>query len=237
MEIKLEQYEKLHDIRCGDLKLIQNMHGFRYGTDAVLLAQFVKLKKGDEVLDFCTGSGIIPLILWHKGKASKITGMEIDEEVAATAAKTVQINNLQGKVDFVCGDIKRASKILNHSYDVVTCNPPYSKSGSGKVSEKDNIARARYELDCTLDDVAKNAAKVLKFGGRFYIVHKAERLADIISACRRYRLEPKELQFVHTKKEKNAELVLLCAVLGAGVQVNVLPPVIISEREEQHGRD
>ncbi len=231
MEIKLEEFEKVHDIRCGNLKLIQNTNGFRYGTDAVLLAEFVTLKKGDEVLDFCTGSGIIPLILWGRGKASRIIGMEIDEEIAKTAEKTAQLNDLKGKVDFVCGDIRKASKILNHSFDVVTCNPPYSKSGSGKVSESKTLARARYEVDCTLDDVCKNAAKVLKFGGRFYIVHKAERLADVISVCRQYKLEPKEIRFVHSKKEKNAELVLLCAMLGGGVQVKVLPPIIIEERE------
>lgn len=231
MEIKLEEFEKVHDIRCGNLKLIQNTNGFRYGTDAVLLAEFVTLKKGDEVLDFCTGSGIIPLILWSRGKAGRIIGMEIDEEIAKTAEKTSQLNDLKGKVDFVCGDIRKASKILNHSFDVVTCNPPYSKNGSGKVSESKTLARARYEVDCTLDDVCKNVAKVLKFGGRFYIVHKAERLADVISVCRQYKLEPKEIRFVHSKKEKNAELVLLCAMLGGGVQVKVLPPIIIEERE------
>ena len=231
MDIKLESYEKIHDIRCGDLKLIQNTNGFPYGTDAVLLSEFVTLKKGEEVLDFCTGSGIIPLLLWGRGKAKRIVGMEIDESVAATAVKTSMLNNLEGKVDFVCGDIKKASKILNHSFDVVTCNPPYSKSGSGKVSESDTIAKARYELECTLEDVCLNVAKVLKFGGRFYIVHKADRVADLIATCRKHKLEPKEIQFVHTKKDKNAELVMVCAMLGAGVQAKILPPVIIEERE------
>ena len=231
MEIKLEQHEKLHDIRRGGLKLIQNTNGFPYGTDAVLLSEFVTLKKGDEVLDFCTGSGIIPLMLWSTGKAKRIVGMEIDEDVAKTAEKTSKLNNLEGLVDFVAGDIRKASKILNHSFDVVTCNPPYSKSGSGKVSDSGTIAKARYELECTLDDVCKNAAKVLKFGGRFYIVHKADRVADVIFTCRNYRLEPKEIRFVHTKKDKNAELVLVGAILGGGVQAKVLPPVIIDERE------
>lgn len=231
MGIKLEQYEKIHDIRCGDLKLIQNTNGFPYGTDAVLLSEFVTLKKGEEVLDFCTGSGIIPLLLWSKGKAKCIVGMEIDEGVAATCTKTSRLNNLEGKVDFVCGDIRQASKILKRSFDVVTCNPPYSKSGSGKVSDSGTIAKARYELECTLEDVCCNVAKVLKFGGRFYIVHKADRVVDVISTCRKHRLEPKEIQFVHTKKEKNAELVMVCAMLGGGVQAKVLPPVIIEERE------
>ncbi len=231
MNIKLEDYEKIHDIRLGDLKLIQNANGFPYGTDAVLLSEFVTLKKGDEVLDFCTGSGIIPLMLWSKGKAKRIVGMEIDEGVAATAVKTSKLNDLEGMVDFVCGDIRKASKILKYSFDVVTCNPPYSKSGSGKVSDSHTIAKARYELECTLEDVCSNAAKVLKFGGRFYIVHKAERVVDVIATCRKYRLEPKEIQFVHTKKDKNAELVMVCAMLGAGVQAKVLPPLIIEERE------
>lgn len=230
MNITLEEYEKIHDIRCGGLKLVQNTNGFRYGTDAVLLSEFVKLKKGDEVLDFCTGSGIIPLMLWNCGKAKRIVGMEIDEQIAATAQKTVMLNELENKVEFVCGDIKSASKILNYSFDVVTCNPPYSKNGSGKVSSSNTLAKARYELECTLEDVCKNAAKVLKFGGRFYIVHKADRVADVIYTCRKYRLEPKEIQFVHTKKEREAELVLVCAMLGGGVQAKVLPPVIVEER-------
>ncbi len=231
MNVKLEQYEKIHNIRQGDLKIIQNTNGFPYGTDAVLLSEFVTLKKGEEVLDFCTGSGIIPLMLWSKGKAKRIVGIEIDEGVASTAVKTSILNNLEGKVDFVCGDIRRASKILNHSFDVVTCNPPYSKSGSGKVSTNDTLAKARYELECTLEDVCSNVAKVLKFGGRFYIVHKADRVADVITTCRKYRLEPKEICFVHTKKEKNAELVMIYAMLGGGVQAKVLPPVIIEEKE------
>ena len=137
------------------------------------------------------------------------------------------LNDLQDRLSFVCGDIKNASKLFSHSFDVITCNPPYSKSGSGKISNSEKIARARYELDCTMEDVAKSVAKVLKYGGRFYLIHKAERLADIIYTCRKYKLEPKEIKFVHTKEDKNAELVMMCAVLGGGVQVNVLPPLIL----------
>lgn len=228
-EITLTPDEKIYDILLDGLKIIQNKNGFKYGTDAVLLAEFVKLKNGDTVLDFCSGSGIIPLILHSKHKAKEIIGLEIDKEVVKTALKTVKLNDLQGKMDFVCGDIKLASKILKRSFDVVTCNPPYSKSGSGKVSESHSIANARYELECTLDDVCKNAAKVLKFGGRFYMVHKAERVADVIFNMKKYNLEPKEMQLVYTKKDSNAKLVLICAVLGAGIQVNVLPPKFIGE--------
>ena len=228
-EITLTPDEKIYDILLDGLKIIQNKNGFKYGTDAVLLAEFVKLKKGDSVLDFCSGSGIIPLILHSKHKAEEIIGIEIDKNVSDTALKTVELNGLQGKVDFICGDIKNASKILKRSFDVITCNPPYSKSGSGKVSESKSIATARYELECTLDDVCKNAAKVLKFGGRFYMVHKAERVADVIFNMKKYNLEPKEMQLVYTKKDATAKLVLICAVLGAGVQVNVLPPKLIGE--------
>ncbi|MDP4119153.1 MAG: tRNA1(Val) (adenine(37)-N6)-methyltransferase [Bacillota bacterium] len=228
MKIILEDYEKLHDLQVEGLKLVQNKNGFSYGTDAVLLSNFIRLKKGDTVLDFCSGSGIIPVLLSAQGKAKKIVGLEIEQEIADTSLKTVAINNLEGKVEFICGDIKRASKIFDYSFDVVTCNPPYSKNGSGKVSDKDKIALARYELACTIDDVAKNAAKVMKYGGRFYLIHKSERLADIIVACRKYRLEPKEMQFVYTRAGKDASFVMMCAVLGGGVQVNVLPPLIIN---------
>ena len=227
--MELESYEQLHDIRCGGLKLVQNTNGFPYGTDAVLLSETVTLKKGDKVLDLCSGSGIIPLLLWSKGKADKITGIEIDEQVVKSAEKTVKINGLEGKLEFICGDIKNASKMLKSSFDVITCNPPYSKSGSGKVSDSKTIARARYELECTLEDVISSGAKVLRFGGRFYIVHKAERLADIVFYMRKYKVEPKEIKFVYTKKDKNAELVIVCGVYGAGVQVNILPPVIMGQ--------
>ena len=229
MDIALEKYEKLHDIKCGGLKLIQNVHGFRYGTDAVLLADFVNLKSGERVLDFCTGSGIIPLLLLARNKASEICGIEIEEEIVKTACKTAKLNGVEDKLKFICGDIKKASKIVEGSFDVITCNPPYSKNGSGMMSESNKIARARYEVDCTLDDVVKSAAKVLKFGGRFYIVHKAERLVDIVCTLRESKLEPKELRFVHTKPGKKAELVMVCAVLGGGVQINVLPPIILTE--------
>ncbi len=229
MNIALEKYEELHDIKCGGLKLIQNVHGFRYGTDAVLLSDFVILKNGERVLDFCTGSGIIPLLLLARNKAKEICGIEIEEEIVRTAVKTAKLNNAEDKLKFICGDIKNASKIVDGSFDVITCNPPYSKSGSGMMSESNKIARARYEVDCTLNDVVKSAAKVLKFGGRFYIVHKAERLVDIVCTLREYRLEPKELQFVHTKPGKKAELVMICAVLGGGVQINVLPPITLAD--------
>ena len=227
MDIELEQYERLHDIQCGGLQLIQNIHGFRYGTDAVLLSDFVNLKNGERVLDFCSGSGIIPLILLSRNKAKEIIGLEIEEEIVVTANKTAALNGAHDKLKFICGDIKDASKILKSSFDVITCNPPYSKSGSGMMSESNKIARARYEVDCTLDDVVKSAVKVLRYGGRFYLVHKAERLVDIICTCRKYKLEPKEIQFVYTKPGKRAELVMICAVLGGGTQINVLPPIIV----------
>ena len=227
MDIELEQYERLHDIQCGGLQLIQNIHGFRYGTDAVLLSDFVNLKNGERVLDFCSGRGIIPLILLSRNKAKEIIGLEIEEEIVVTANKTAALNDAHDKLKFICGDIKDASKILKSSFDVITCNPPYSKSGSGMMSESNKIARARYEVDCTLDDVVKSAVKVLRYGGRFYLVHKAERLVDIICTCRKYKLEPKEIQFVYTKPGKRAELVMICAVLGGGTQINVLPPIVV----------
>ncbi len=228
-DIELKPWEQVHDIMAEGLKIIQNKNGFKYGTDGVLLGNFVKSKKNDEVLDFCSGSGIIPLIILSRQNNCKVTGLEIDEDVVETANKTAKINELEDKLQFIQGDIKKASKILKKSYDIVTCNPPYSKTGSGKVSESSKIARARYELDCSLKDVCENAAKVLKFGGKFYIVHKAERLADIIYYCKMFKIEPKEIQFVYTKKDSDAKLVLLCGVLGAGVQVKILPPYILGE--------
>ena len=163
MDIELEQYERLHDIQCGGLQLIQNIHGFRYGTDAVLLSDFVNLKNGERVLDFCSGSGIIPLILLSRNKAKEIIGLEIEEEIVVTANKTAALNGADDKLKFICGDIKDASKILKSSFDVITCNPPYSKSGSGMMSESNKIARARYEVDCTLDDVVKSASRLFLF--------------------------------------------------------------------------
>lgn len=228
MEVKLEKFESIHEITEDGLKLIQNSHGFKFGTDAVLLSKFVTLKKGETVLDFCSGSGIIPLMLYTQNKAKSITGLEIDEEIVNTANKTVKLNGIESAVDFVCGDIKNASKIFKHSFDVITCNPPYSRSGSGKMSEASQIARARYEVDCTLEDVARSVAKVLRYGGRFYMVHKAERIADIVYICRKYKLEPKQIRFVHTAPGKNAELVLVCSVLGGGVEAKVLPPIILN---------
>ncbi len=227
MNITLEEYEQLHDLQCGGMKLVQNIHGFRYGTDAVLLSDFVRLKSHDKVLDFCSGSGIIPVLLCAKAQADKIVGLEIEQEIVESARKTVIINGLENSLEFVCGDINNASKIFDYSFDVITCNPPYSKNGSGKTSHSDKIAKARHELACTLEDVVKNAAKVLKYGGRFYLVHKAERLIDVVDVCRKYKLEPKEIKFVYTGREKNAELVMVCAVLGGGVQVKVLPPLIM----------
>ncbi len=203
-------YEKIEDLGIDNLKVIQNKNGFCFGSDAVLLARFSKIKKGAKVLDLCTGTGIIPVLLWGLCDLSEIHAVEIIPEVADMAQRTMELNNLSDKICVKCADIKDAPTVYGKAqFDVVTCNPPYMNKGGGLVNPKDNLAVARHEILCTLDDVVRVAAECLKPCGKLFMVHRADRLCDVITAMRKYKIEPKRLQLVYGDPEKAASLILI----------------------------
>lgn len=224
----LMENERLDDLQRNGLKIIQKTDGFCFGMDAVLLSGFASVKPGERALDLGTGTGIIPLLLSAKTKGEHFTGLEIQTEIMKMAQRSVALNGLEKKIDIIQGDIKEASRIFGAaSFDVVTSNPPYMNDAHGLKNPGDVKAISRHEVLCTLEDVVREGTKALKPGGRFYMVHRPHRLAEIITVMRQYKLEPKRMKFVHPFADKDANMVLIEAVRGGGAWLKLEPPVIV----------
>ena len=224
----LMENERLDDLQRNGLKIIQKTDGFCFGMDAVLLSGFASVKPGERALDLGTGTGIIPLLLSAKTKGEHFTGLEIQTEIMKMAQRSVALNGLEKKIDIIQGDIKEASRIFGAaSFDVVTSNPPYMNDAHGLKNPGDVKAISRHEVFCTLEDVVREGTKALKPGGRFYMVHRPYRLAEIITVMRQYKLEPKRMKFVHPFADKDANMVLIEAVRGGGAWLKLEPPVIV----------
>ena len=224
----LMENERLDDLQRNGLKIIQKTDGFCFGMDAVLLSGFASVKPGERALDLGTGTGIIPLLLSAKTKGDHFTGLEIQTEIMKMAQRSVALNGLEKKIDIIQGDIKEASRIFGAaSFDVVTSNPPYMNDAHGLKNPGDVKAIYRHEVLCTLEDVVREGTKALKPGGRFYMVHRPHRLAEIITVMRQYKLEPKRMKFVHPFADKDANMVLIEAVRGGGAWLKLEPPVIV----------
>nr|MBQ8252603.1 tRNA1(Val) (adenine(37)-N6)-methyltransferase [Lachnospiraceae bacterium] len=228
MTIKLLPNERLDDLGRKGYKIIQNPEKFCFGIDAVLLSEFSKVKSGKKVLDLGTGTGILPILLEAKTGASHLTGLEIQEESADMARRSVICNGLEDKISIVTGDIKEAGSLFGAaSFDVITCNPPYMIGGHGLQNPSEAKMIARHEILCTFEDVARETAYMLKEGGNFYLVHRPFRLAEIISILVRYRLEPKRIRFVHPYIDKEPNMVLIEARKGGNARVTIERPLII----------
>jgi len=228
MTTNLMENERLDDLQRNELKIIQKTDGFCFGMDAVLLSGFAIVKPGEKVLDMGTGTGIIPLLLSAKTKGEHFTGLEIQESIADMAARSVALNHLEEKIAIVNGDIKEASRIFGAaSFDVVTTNPPYMNDSHGLKNPTEVKAISRHEVLCTLDDVVREGSKVLKSGGRMYMVHRPHRLIEIITAMKQYKLEPKRMKMVHPFQDKEANMVLIEAVKGGGSWLKMEAPIIV----------
>ncbi|MGB9596447.1 MAG: tRNA1(Val) (adenine(37)-N6)-methyltransferase [Candidatus Poribacteria bacterium] len=209
----------------GNLKVIQKTYGFRFSMDAVVLANFATIKKNDKVIDLGTGNGIISLLIAPKAK--HITAIEIQPEMIDLAKRNVILNRLSDKIEIIEGDIRLVKEIFSpNQYDLVVTNPPYRVLGSGRVNPNDLKALARHEIKCTLDDVLKAGSYLLKDKGRLAIVHRPDRLVDLMIGCRQRKLEPKRLQFVHIDKGE-AELILVEAIKNGKPDLTVLSPIAI----------
>ena len=230
-DVEIRANERVDDLHRNGYVILQDAKRFCFGIDAVILSGFARVKKGECALDLGTGTGIIPILLEGRTKGEHFTGLEIQEESAEMARRSVALNDLEQKVDIVTGDIKQAGDLFGGSvFDVVTSNPPYMNEGGGLQNPSDAKAIARHEILCTLEDVVKNAAKVLKPAGRFYMVHRPQRLTDIICTLRQYGLEPKRLRFVHSYVEKPPTMVLVEAVRGGKPMLKAEPPLVIYEK-------
>ena len=227
-EYNLLEHERVDDLQRNGLKIIQKTDGFCFGMDAVLLSGFATVKRGEQVLDMGTGTGIIPLLLSAKTEGKHFTALEIQKEIADMAARSVAMNHLEDKIEIVNGDIKEASRIFGAaSFDVVTTNPPYMNDSHGLKNPTEVKAISRHEVLCTLEDVVREGAKVLKSGGRMYMVHRPHRLIEIITAMKQYKMEPKRMCMVHPFQDKDANMVLIEAVKGGGSWLKMEAPIIV----------
>ena len=228
MTINLKEGERLDDLGRKGYRIIQNPATFCFGIDAVLLTGFAKIKSGAKVLDMGTGTGIIPILLEAKTEAEHLTGLEIQEESADMARRSVSLNDLDTKIDIVNGDIKEASAIFGKGvFDVVTCNPPYMIGEHGLTGGNNRKTIARHEVLCTFDDVAREAAAVLKPGGTFYLVHRPFRLVELLLTMSKYHLEPKRMKLVHPFVDKEPNMVLIEAKKGGNSRIAVESPLIV----------
>ena len=229
-EVKLYPGERIDDLERNGFGIIQREGGFCFGMDAVLLSGFAKAPKGGICVDLGTGTGIIPILMRAKTKAGRLYGLEIQPKVADMARRSVELNDISNEVIVITGDIREYKEVfaeLLNRVDTVTSNPPYMKLGSGILNPEDTRTISRHELMCSLKDVCRAAAALLKTGGHFYMVHRPLRLAEIFAELREQRLEPKRIKFVHPYADREANMVLIDAVKGAGIECRVEKPLII----------
>jgi len=208
--------------------LIQKQDGFKFGIDAVLLADFAKNTRSERTLDLCTGTGIVATLLSAKTTTPRIDALEIQEDICDMARRSVEYNNLEDRLHITQGDLKNAVDIYGKAmFDKITVNPPYMKCGAGIVNDADTKTISRHEVKCTLEDVISVSAQLLKPKGRLYMVHRAVRIADILCLMRQYKIEPKLLRPVHPSPSKAANLVLVEGMRGAAADLKIAEPLYV----------
>ena len=229
----LKAGERLDDLLRDGYRIIQNPEKFCFGVDAVFLTDFVpEIGTGCRVLDLGTGNGILPILLCAKGKGGSFTGLEIQEEMAEMATRSVLINGMCPKIDIVQGDIREASALFGRgTYDCVVSNPPYMKTQGAIVNENPAKSIARHEILLTLEDVIREAAAVLKTRGYFYIIHRPNRLTELISLMHEYRIEPQRIRFVHPYVDKGANMVMVEGRKDCQAFLKVEQPLIVYDKD------
>ena len=237
MDIQLQEGERLDDLQNG-YWIIQSARDFCFGIDAVLLSWFAKVKQGERALDLGCGNGIIPILLRAKTQGRDFTGLEIQEKSASLARRSVEYNHLGQEIRIVTGDIREAASIFGAaSFQVVTSNPPYMTGNHGLTNENQAKTIARHEVLCTLDDVVGQAAKVLEPKGRFYMIHRPFRLAEIMGTMMKYKLEPKRMQLVYPYAHRDPTMVLIEGLKGGKPRITVEKPLIVYNEDGSYTQD
>ena len=228
----------MDDLNIKGYQIIQDPGRFCFGMDAVLLSGFAKVKRGERALDLGTGTGIIPILLEAKTAGEHFTGLEIQEDSADMATRSVQYNHLEDRISIVTGDIKDASNIFGaSSFDVITTNPPYMIAEHGLKNGADAKTIARHETLCTLDDILMQSARILKQSGRFYMVHRPFRLAEIFSKMVACGIEPKRMQLVYPYIDREPNMVLIEGYRGGKSRVTVEKPLIVYKEDGTYTDD
>lgn len=236
-EVIIYPDERVDDIGFSGYRLIQNPRWFCYGVDAVLIADFARMKRGCKAADLGTGTGIIPLILFHKYKPEKIYAIEVQDEVADTARRNTVLNNLEERIEIINRNVKDAVECIGKGIlDAVVTNPPYVSGNSGIKSSDNRKAVARHEIMGTLEDFVRCASELLKDGGDFYMIHRPSRLVDVVEICRKYRLEPKEIQFIQPREGEKPNIFMIHCTKYGRPELKFLNPVYVYEGEKYSRR-
>ena len=227
--MKLEEAERIDDLQYRGLKIIQNKNEFCFGLDSILLTDFAKgIKKNAKVIDLGTGTGIISILLSGKTQLKNIIGVEIQEKMAKMAMRSVILNGLEEKVKIINEDINNLKNIFERElFNAVVTNPPYKKGNTGVLNQAQGKLISKHEIKCTLEDIIETAFYLLKNNGEFYMVHRPERLIDIIIYMRKYKIEPKIIRFIHPKKDKEPNLILIKGVKNANQFLKIEKPLYV----------
>jgi tRNA1(Val) A37 N6-methylase TrmN6 len=228
------QGETVDDLQNG-YKIIQKSHTFRFGVDAVLLADFANIKHGHSVIDLGTGTGIISILIHAKKKPLEITAVEIQQDMSEMAARSIKLNGLEQNIKVLCMDIKDTPKLLGKArFDCVVTNPPYVKKECGINNPSETKAIARFEIMCSLEEVLNAAKELLKPGGKLFMVHRTDRLADIIYEMRNIGIEPKRIRFVHPSIGKRPNLLLIEGARGGNKELKFMDPLYIHNEKGEY---
>ena len=226
--IELFEGERIDRLGYQGLRIIQNPAKFKFTLDAFLLAGFIAPKPRHHLLDLGTGGGVLPLLLAGSQRVERAVGLEIQPELAAMAARSVVLNHLKERIAIVAGDLRNPpAEVAGKAYDYVIANPPFFPADQGVVSENAALALAKFEIACTLEEVVKAAARLVKGNGRVALIYPAERLPRLLLAFERQRLTPLRLRLVHSKPDVTSHLVLLEGRSGAKGGLEVLPPLFV----------
>ena len=236
MDSLIKPHERLDDLQIKGYKIIQDPQKYCFTSDAVLLSSFAKAKRGDVVCDFCSGSGVVGTLLYAKNPGiKKIYAIEIQDALADMARRSARLNGLSDIIEVVCTSVQRAAELLGHGFaDVVVCNPPYYRKSSAIKSESDEIALAKHEIAVTVPELMRAARGVLRFGGKFYIVHQADRAAEVLHHMVLNQIEPKVLRAVHARADKECHLVLVEGICGGKSGLKIKKPLYILNENNQY---
>ncbi len=230
--------ETMESLFGGRLKILQKKKGYRYTIDSVLLAHFVEPKKGERILELGAGSGVISLLLAFRNPGVRVTGLELQADLADMAGRSVAMNGLEGRVKMICGDARKAADLLEaRSQDVVVFNPPYRKMGSGKLNPGREKALARHEIAGSIADFLRAASHALEPGGRVCLIYPCTRMVEAIHRMRVEKMEPKRLRMVHSKPGSRGDFILVEGMKGGGEELAVLPPLFIYKEGEGYSEE
>jgi len=231
----INEDEVVDDLQLNGLRLIQKKDGFKFGIDAVLLSDFANVRRNFRVMDLCTGTGIIPFLIYGKYCPKEVYGLEIQDDMVEIAQRSVHINELKEKIFFLNSDLKDIKFLKSiERFDVVTVNPPYKLNNSGILNSSDKLSIARHEILCNLEDVIVAARTLLKDNGRLFMVHRPERLADIFELMRKYRIEPKRVKMVHPKVGKAPNIVLVEGQRDGGAYLKWDEPLYVYDENGKY---